>query len=617
MLAGEIRSPFSSVKWIFEIKWDGYRAVAECGIKHPLLYSRNAVSFEEKYPKVYNALRTIKTRMVLDGEIVVFDEKGKPDFQKLQYYSHYEHLPMYYYIFDILQYKGKNTTSLPLIERKALLKKVLPESDIIRYCDHVENDGEAFFQVMQQRNMEGMIAKLKTSIYIPGARTNNWLKIKHQHTEEVVIAGYTEPKGARQYFGALVLGKYENGDLIYVGHSGTGFDKALLEELYNKFQPYITDENPFGKRVPVNNEVTWLQPHFVANIRYSELTREGIMRHPVFQGLREDKTIEDMKKANTSAKDTTDKQVVPGKSDYEHTKPSIKTKVELTHLDKVFWPDEQITKGDLISYYNLVYKYIIPYLRNRPQSMKRMPNGINGQSFFQKDVKAIAPDWAQTITLPADNNEKEIEYLLCNDKETLLYMANLGCIEINPWNSTINHLDNPDYVVIDLDPSEKNSFEDVITTANVIKEITDRAGASSYCKTSGSTGLHIYIPLGAKYTYDESRLFAELIANIAAQQIPDIATVERSLSKRQDKLYIDFLQNKKGQTLAAPYSVRPKPGATVSMPLEWNEVKPGLQIADFNIKNGLKRIEQKADIFKPVLGKGINLQDCLRKIENI
>ena len=270
----------------------------------------------------------------------------------------------------------------------------------------------------------------------------------------------------------------------------------------------------------------------------------------------------------------------------------IKTKAELTHLDKVFWPDEQITKGNLINYYNTVYKYIIPYLRNRPQSMKRTPNGITGQSFFQKDVKEIAPDWAKTIILPADNNEKEIEYLICNDKDTLLYMVNLGCIEINPWNSTINHLDNPDYVVIDLDPSEKNSFEDVITTANVIKEIIDKAGATSYCKTSGSTGLHIYIPLGAKYTYDESRLFAELIANLAAQQIPEIATVERSLNKRHDKLYIDFLQNKKGQTLAAPYSARPKPGATVSMPLEWDEVKPGLQIAQFTIKNALQRIEQ-------------------------
>ncbi|TKK68902.1 DNA ligase D [Ilyomonas limi] len=615
MLAGETRLPFSNNQWIFEIKWDGYRAIAKCGLKHPLLYSRNAVSFEEKYPKIYNAVRAITTKMVLDGEIVVFDENGNPNFQKLQYYSHYEHLPMYYYVFDILQYKGKEVMDLPLLERKALLKKVLPESDVIRYCDHVENDGEAFFTVMQQRNMEGMIAKLKTSVYIPGTRTNNWLKIKHQRTEEVVIAGYTAPKGARQFFGAVVLGKYENGKLVYVGHSGTGFDKALLKELFNKFQSYITHENPFGKWVPVNNGVIWLKPHFVANIRYSELTREGIVRHPVFQGLREDKTTEDMKKGNTSAANKNDKQSTP--AEHATVTPPVKTKVELTHLDKIYWPDEQITKGDLINYYNAVYDYIIPYLRNRPQSMKRTPNGIAGQSFFQKDVKEIAPDWAKTIILPADNNEKEIEYLLCNDKDTLLYMANLGCIEINPWNSTINHLDNPDYVVLDLDPSEKNSFEEVITTANIIKELTDKVGAAAYCKTSGSTGLHIYIPLHAKYTYDESRLFAELIANLAAQQIPEIATVERSLNKRHDKLYIDFLQNKKGQTLAAPYSARPKPGATVSMPLEWREVKPGLQIADFTIKNALQRIEQKGDLFKPVLGKGINLEGCIKKIEKL
>jgi bifunctional non-homologous end joining protein LigD len=581
------------------------------------LYSRNAVSFEEKYPKVYAAVRTIKTKMVLDGEIVVFDEDGKPNFQKLQYYSHFEHLPMYYYVFDILKYKSKDVMDLPVVERKALLKKVLPENDVIRYCDHVENDGIGFFEVMQQRKMEGMIAKLKESTYVPGARTSNWLKIKHQHTEEVVIVGYTKPQGARQYFGALVLGRYEQGTLVYVGHSGTGFDKALLKELFNQFQPYVTDVNPFGKWVPVNNHVTWLQPHFVANIRFSELTREGIMRHPVFLGLREDKSIKDMKKGNTSSAATTEKQANAAKNSNISGAPAIKTKAELTHLDKIYWPDEQLTKGDLISYYNAVYKYIIPYLHNRPQSMKRTPNGIAGQSFFQKDVKEIAPDWAKTVTLPADNNEKEIEYLLCNDKDTLLYMANLGCIEINPWNSTIDHVDNPDYVVIDLDPSEKNSFEDVIHIANVIKGLTDKAGAASYCKTSGSTGLHIYIPLHAKYTYDESRLFAELIANLAAQQTPEIATVERPLSKRHDKLYIDFLQNKKGQTLAAPYSARPKPHAPVSMPLEWKEVKQGLQITDFTIKNALQRIEQKGDLFKPVLGKGIDLEACLKKIEKL
>lgn len=617
MLAGEIRQPFSGNEWIFEIKWDGYRAIAECGIRHPLLYSRNAISFKEKYPAIYNALRTIRTRMVLDGEIVVMDETGKPNFQKLQYYSHYAHLPMYYYVFDILQYKGKDVMSLPLLERKALLKKVVPESDVIRYCDHVENDGEAFFGVMQQRDMEGMIAKFKTSPYVPGTRNNNWLKIKHQHTEEVVIAGYTEPQGARQYFGALILGKYSNGELTYVGHSGTGFNKALLKELYNKFQPYVTNRNPFVKRGPVNNAVTWLKPFFVANIRYSELTREGIMRHPVFQGLRADKTIEDMKSTNSLATNKKVKEVEPVKDTNASTAKPVQTKVELTYLDKIYWPDEQITKGDLINYYNSVYKYIIPYLRNRPESMKRTPNGIAGQSFFQKDVKAIAPDWAETITLPADNNEKEIEYLLCNDKDTLLYMANLGCIEINPWNSTIPQLDYPDYLVIDLDPSEKNSFEDVVTTANVIKEILKKAGAAAYCKTSGSTGLHIYIPLGAKYTYDESRLFAELIAHLATEQIPEIATIERTINKRHDKLYIDFLQNKKGQTLAAPYSVRPKQGATVSMPLEWDEVKPGLQINQFTIKNTMRRIEQKGDLFKAVLGKGINLQACLKKIDKL
>ncbi len=271
----------------------------------------------------------------------------------------------------------------------------------------------------------------------------------------------------------------------------------------------------------------------------------------------------------------------------------------------------------MINYYEAVYKYIIPYLRNRPQSMKRTPNGIDGQSFFQKDVKDKAPGWAKTITLPAGNDEKEIEYLLCNDKDTLLYMANLGCIEINPWHSTTSNPDNPDYLVLDLDPSEKNSFEEVITTAKVIKVILDKIGAASYCKTSGSTGLHIYLPLGAKYSYHQSLFFAESIAKLAVAQLPEITTVERSLSKRNNKLYIDFLQNKKGQTLVAPYSVRPKPGATVSMPLEWNEVKTGLQISQFTMLNALQRIVQKGDLFKAVLGKGIDLEACIKKLETL
>ncbi|SEJ00127.1 DNA ligase D [Dyadobacter koreensis] len=293
-----------------------------------------------------------------------------------------------------------------------------------------------------------------------------------------------------------------------------------------------------------------------------------------------------------------------------------KNKVELTHLEKIYWPDDKITKGELIEYYESVSKYILPYLKNRPLSLKRNPNGIKGQSFFQKDAGDNAPEWVTTAEIHSESNDKMIDYLVCNDKKSLLYIANLGCIEMNPWNSTVDNLDNPDYIVIDIDPSDKNSFDDVIDVALATKEVLDQAGVKGFCKTSGSSGLHVYIPFNKKHTYDEAKEFAHIIASMVNEKLPDITTLERSLSKRKkNQIYVDYLQNRIGQTLASAYSVRPKPGATVSTPLEWGEVKRGLDFHDFTIKNTLERIEKKGDLFKGVLGKGIDLDKAIQKLE--
>jgi len=293
-----------------------------------------------------------------------------------------------------------------------------------------------------------------------------------------------------------------------------------------------------------------------------------------------------------------------------------KGKPELTNLDKIYWPDEKITKGELIDYYDSVSKYILPYLKGRPLSLKRNPNGIKGQSFFQKDAGDHAPDWVTTAEIHSESNDKMIDYLVCNDKNSLLYIANLGCIELNPWNSTVKNLDNPDYIVIDIDPSDKNTFDDVIDVALATKEVLDQAGIDGFCKTSGSTGLHVYIPFNKKYSYDEAKEFANIIAIMVNEKLPNITTLERSLSKRKkNQIYLDYLQNRIGQTLACAYSVRPKPGATVSTPLEWTEVKHGLDFHDFTIRNTLARIKKKGDLFKGVLGKGISLEDALKKLE--
>jgi len=301
-----------------------------------------------------------------------------------------------------------------------------------------------------------------------------------------------------------------------------------------------------------------------------------------------------------------------------HKGSKAKGKVELTHLDRLYWPDEKITKGDLIAYYEKVSPYILPYLKNRPLSLKRNPNGIKGNFFFHKDAGDIAPDWMTTAEIHSESNDKMIDYLVCNDKNSLLFIANLGCIEMNPWNSTIEKLDNPDYIVIDIDPSDKNTFSDVIEVALATKEVLDAAKIDGYCKTSGSTGLHVYIPFNKKHTYDEAKEFANIIAIMVNEKLPSITTLERSLSKRKkNQIYVDYLQNRIGQTLASAYSVRPKPGATVSAPLEWSEVKPGLDFHDFTITTMLKRIEKKGDLFKGVLRKGINLNEAIKQLENL
>lgn len=290
-------------------------------------------------------------------------------------------------------------------------------------------------------------------------------------------------------------------------------------------------------------------------------------------------------------------------------------KLVFTNLDKIYWPEEGYTKGDVIDYYNKVYPHISKYLKGRPESLLRTPDGIKGEAFYHKDAGGYAPDWIETFQIWSESTNKTINYLVCNDKPSLLYIANLGCIEVNPWSSRVDAPDNPDYFVMDLDPSEENTFEQVIDCANVVKSVLDKAGVDSYCKTSGSTGLHIYVPLGAKYDYDQAKQFAEMVAQLAQEQIPEFTSLERSLSKRGKRhIYIDYLQNRKGQTLSSVYSLRPKPGAPVSTPLEWKEVKKGLHPLDFNIKNIFKRIEKKGDIFAPVLKKGIDMLKAIKKL---
>ncbi|HET6225428.1 MAG TPA: DNA ligase D, partial [Bacteroidia bacterium] len=496
---------------------------------------------------------------------------------------------------------------------------------------------------------EGIIAKKADSPYIPNDRTKYWLKIKANKRQEMVIGGYTINEDTSKPFSALLVGVFEGKKLRYTGKVGTGFSLKKQEELLKLFKPLITAKIPFEEKPDVNKpsrfrskpphaEAIWLKPQLVCEVNYAEMTADGIMRHPSFEGMREDKKPKDVlketaaetkkmirKTAGTKTKEVkaylkpvknTDRKTLLNPTDETQVRTINGHELKFTNLSKFYWPKEKITKRDLLNYYYQVAPYILPYLKDRPQSLNRHPNGITGQGFYQKDVTGKAPDWIDTFLYHTDGDKTDKHFLVAKDDASLLYMVSLGCIEINPWSSRVQSPDYPDWCIIDLDP-DKNSFDQVIEAAQVTKDILESLGVTGYCKTSGSTGLHIYIPLGAKYTYEQSKEFARVIVTLVNGELPKFTSLERAVKARNGKMYLDFLQNRPQATIAAPYSVRPKPDATVSMPLHWDEVKKGLKMKDFTIFNAMDRLQEQGDIFKPVLGKGIDLQRVIKKFNAI
>ncbi|RYG08791.1 MAG: DNA ligase D, partial [Chitinophagaceae bacterium] len=544
-----------------------------------------------------------------------------------------------FYVFDLLWYDGKNLMDLPLSERQAILHEILPvDDDRVRPSKVFKASGIDFFDAASKMGLEGIIAKKSDSLYSPDRRSKEWLKIKVHKRQEVVIAGFTKNEDTSKSFSSLLLGVFEGSKLQYVGKVGTGFSDKLQKTMMEQFKPLITDKSPFEalpdinkpsrfRPKPLKAKATWLKPELVCEVAFTEVTDDGVFRHPSFQGMREDKKPEDVIREHEKATDevlTTKKTqskedkhssaIKPPKGKEPKTllNPKDETQVrkvkghelKFINLSKIYWPEDKVTKRDMFNYYYQVADYILPYLKDRPQSLNRFPGGIHGPSFYQKDVKGKAPDWAKTFPYENGEGEKK-EYLVGTDVDSLLWMASLGCIEMNPWFSRIQHPDNPDYCVIDLDP-DKHTFDQVVKAALEVKKVLDAIDVPCYPKTSGSTGMHIYIPLNAKYSYDQSQMFAKIIVSLVHKQIPDYTSLERMIAARKGKMYLDFLQNRPGATIAGPYSLRPKEGATVSMPLHWDEVKKGLKITDFNIFNAIERLRVEGDLFKGVLGKGID-----------
>ena len=658
MLATLVDQPFDEPGWQYEIKWDGYRAVAMINKARPddprlndsvgqavgrgkvSLISRNNKSFNEKFYPVVDALKKWNINAVIDGEVVVLNEKGISNFGSLQNWRSEADGSLFYYVFDIIWLNGYDLKALPLIKRREILKDILPNENIIRFSENFETSAIEFLETAAKMGMEGIMAKKEDSIYIEGDRTREWLKIKSNKRHEVVIGGFTQNEGSAKTFSALLVGVFDNGRLDYMGKIGTGFNDKMQKEMMAKMKKLATKKIPFTEKPDVNKPsrfrpnppkatVTWLKPQLVCEVSYTEITSDGIMRHPSFEGLRTDKKAKDVKKekmipveeairetkSNNYTKPVTDKsrKTLLNPTEETQVKKINGHEIKFTNLSKVFWPAEKYTKRDMLNYYYQVAPYLLPYLKDRPQSLNRYPNGINGKSFYQKDVTGKAPDWIKMEPYTTSEGENK-NFLVPEDEASILYMANAGAIEMNPWNSTIHKPDNPDWCLIDLDPSDKNGFDIVIKVAQATKEVLDSIGVIGYPKTSGSTGIHVYIPLGAKYTYDQCQMFARIIATQVNNMLPDITSIERLTKARKNKLYVDFLQNRPKATLAAPYSLRPKPGATVSMPLYWEEVKKGLTMKDFTIENAIDRIKSEGDIFKPVLGKGIDLNKILEKL---
>lgn len=608
MLASPAKKIFKDPDWVFELKWDGYRVMANINDGDVEIYSRNGISYNSKFASIRKELETIPHDCILDGEVVIIDENGTSDFQKLQKYDPEKTRgQLRYYVFDLLHLNGIDTISLPLLERKSLLPEILEGLGNVLYCDHIKAMGPTLYKRAVDAGMEGVIAKKADSVYDPGYRSENWLKIKNSSTEETIICGYTDSVGGGAIFGSLILGMYQEEKLTYVGNCGTGFSASEQKELLQRLKTLETETNPFGKKISLKGRTPhWVDPKLICEVKFAEWTKSGLMRHPSYKGLRSDKDLEEVipqaKKMGSSKK----KKKKKTSSNLEVNGISV----PLSNLEKVYWPDSGYTKYDLIDYYLNISDVILPYLIDRPQNLNRHPNGIDKPSFYQKDNESL-PDWVETVKIYSESSKKQIDYLLCQNEATLLYMANLGCIEINPWNSTVNDLENPTYTVIDIDPSDKNTFEEVIEVALVAKEILDLAKIKGFVKTSGSSGIHIYIPLNGKYAYDEARDFTKLLCYYIREKLPKLTSMERAVKNRKGKIYLDYLQNRRGQTLAAPYCVRPKHGATVSAPLSWKEVKPGLQLLDFTIKTMPTRIAQMGDWFKPVLGKGIDMASAI------
>jgi len=626
MLATLADRPFSDPNWLFEIKWDGVRAVARIKNGDLTLLARAGGDITKRYPELASLPEALAAQeAILDGEIVALDARGHSNFERLQERMHVrapsEHLvtqiPVVYLVFDLLYCDGYDLRKSPLLERKQLLSRVMHASGRFRYSDHQLEKGKELFEVAEKNGLEGILAKRAESPYV-SERSPYWVKLKVTQTVDAVVGGWTEPRTPALSFGSLLLGLYEGKKLRFIGHVGSGFDAKKQKELSATLKGLAAPACPF-ESVPVTNEKpSWVSPELVARVKFSGWTDEHALRHPVFVALREDARPADCQWERETAPAAADPVVVRAPEIVGrvlNTKAQIETelfkgrletvtieldgkRLRLSNLNKIYFPESGHTKRDLLAYYYRMADFILPFLRDRALVLRRYPDGIKGQAFFQKDVREGLPDWFKTVPVDSEHRGEVIHYATANDRASLLFLTGLGCIDHNPWSNRYDDIDHPDYFFFDLDPSDGTEFPVVVTIARALHEMLEELRLAHFLKTSGATGIHIFIPVEPIYTYEQLRTFGEIIARTVTAEHPNLVTSERIVAKRPaGRVLIDVQQNAHGRPLAAAYSVRAFPQAPVSTPLLPRELRASLRPETLNIKTVFARLKEKGDLW--------------------
>jgi bifunctional non-homologous end joining protein LigD len=607
--------PPGSEDWLYEIKWDGVRAICYLDDGDVRMMTRNGNRMDRQYPELSVLPHHIKAKQaILDGEIASLDARGVPSFEQLQrritvseasaIATLARNQPVVLFMFDLLYLDGYDLRGVPLVERKRLLKEMLEPSNVIRYSEHFVGNGAELLAAVKQQGIEGVVGKRAASFY-ESRRGSDWVKYKVTNSDSFILCGFT--KGERELFGALVLGIYDKGELTWAGNLGTGFDRKMMQAIHERLAPLATPDCPVkpAKELPKGGGVTWTRPELVCEVKFANWTEDGRLRAPVFMGLRPD--IDPSECVRNPAADPARRALLDA-SMKEANLAVDGHRLKFTNLDKLFYPEDGIVKRDLLNYYDAVAPLIVPHLKDRPLSLKRYPNGINEPFFFQKEVAESFPKWLRTEM--AD----DIRHVIGEDRATLLFLVNLGCIDHNPWMSRIGSLERPDYLLIDLDPQDCG-YEKIVEAALLVRAKLDKAELESYPKTTGGDGMHLFVPLEPRYTYEQVRSFAELLSVMVAHERPDLFTTPRAVSKREKgRVYFDWAQIAEGKTISAPYVLRAYPGAPVATPLAWREVTPRLDPAQFNIRNAVARFDRVGDLFEGVLKRPQTLESAVERL---